>query len=81
MTKILRCPECGADESMLYAEQAAAILYDVRAEPSARDGIATSNEDVTGFKSWRLGCNSCGVESESGENWTEGWLVERDNDD
>lgn len=73
---ILKCPECGAGEEDLYAEQDASLIYDVKVHADAPDGIETTHRDQQNFKSWRLGCSNCGAQSDGGDFWTEGWLVE-----
>lgn len=77
MAMVLSCPNCGAAEDLLYAEQDCTATYRVKAVPWAPDGIATTDEQIQGLKSWRLGCGECGEESDGGEFWTEGWLVDK----
>lgn len=76
--KLLRCPDCGATEDQLYAVQDATIDYRVRANPQAPDGIATFDENISGLKSWYLGCNACGEQGPEGDTWTADWWEEVD---
>ena len=81
MPKVLRCPECGANEQDLFAEQDVSRRYSVRADHEAPDGIDTTDPEDQPLKSWRLGCGNCGEQSDAGDFWTEGWLIEEEGND
>lgn len=79
--RVLRCPDCGAHERLLFAVQTALIVYSIKADPSEPDGIAATQRSIESPKNWQLRCNECGAEGSDDDTWTNDWWLEEGGDD
>lgn len=76
MVKILRCPECGANEDDLHVELDAVVVYRAFVNLKAPDELSLEEDNIIRSEGYRIVCNLCLAESE-GHDWLEGWLVEK----